>query len=81
VPSPAELRPYFTVSHSRLPQPGGSGPRIHIPQEQGGPDLPPDTGFSFRSLLQLAGLRWRYSTPPPPRGLEQSRAEQSRAEQ
>jgi hypothetical protein len=21
--------------------------------------------FSFRRLLRLAGLRWRYSTPPP----------------
>jgi hypothetical protein len=22
-------------------------------------------GFSFRRLLRLAGLRWRYSIPPP----------------
>jgi hypothetical protein len=28
-------RSYFTVSHSRLPQPGGSGPRIYIPQGSG----------------------------------------------
>jgi hypothetical protein len=35
---PWDLRPYFTVSGSRLP---------------------------FFRLLQLAGLRWRYSTPPP----------------
>jgi hypothetical protein len=27
---------YFTVSDSRLPQPGGPGPRIDILQEQGG---------------------------------------------
>jgi hypothetical protein len=26
---------------------------------------PPGTGFPFRRLLQLAGLRWRYSNPPP----------------
>jgi hypothetical protein len=26
---------------------------------------PPGTGFPFRSLLRLAGLRWRYSNPPP----------------
>jgi hypothetical protein len=25
---------------------------------------PPVTGFPFRRFLQLAGLRWRYSTPP-----------------
>jgi hypothetical protein len=26
---------------------------------------PPGTGFPFHRLLLLAGLRWRYSTPPP----------------
>jgi hypothetical protein len=25
----------------------------------------PDTGFPSRCLLRLAGLRWRYSNPPP----------------
>jgi hypothetical protein len=35
------------------------------PPEQGGPVIPPGTGFPFRRLLLLAGLRWRYSTPPP----------------
>jgi hypothetical protein len=29
--------PHFTVSHSRLPQPGGPGPLIYIPQEKGDP--------------------------------------------
>jgi hypothetical protein len=57
--------PHFTVSVSRLPQPGGSGPRIYIPQEQGGPVIPPVTGFPFRRILRHAGLRWRYSNPPP----------------
>jgi hypothetical protein len=28
--------PHFTLSDSRFPQPGGPGPRIYIPQEQGG---------------------------------------------
>jgi hypothetical protein len=51
------------------PQPGGPDPRIYIPQEQGGPVVPPDTGFPFCPLLRLAGLRWRYSTPPPHREL------------
>jgi hypothetical protein len=26
---------------------------------------PPGTGFPFPCLLRLAGLRWRYATPPP----------------
>jgi hypothetical protein len=30
----------FAVSGSRLPQTRGPGPRIYIPQEQGGPVLP-----------------------------------------
>jgi hypothetical protein len=29
-------RPYLTVSDSKLPQTGGPGTRIYIPQEQGG---------------------------------------------
>jgi hypothetical protein len=49
----------------RLSQPGGPGLRIYILQKQGNPDIPPGTGFSFRSLLRLAGLRWRYSIPSP----------------
>jgi hypothetical protein len=41
------------------PQPGGPGPRIYIPQDQGGPVIPPCTGFPFCCLLRLAGLlRW-----------------------
>jgi hypothetical protein len=49
----------------RLPQPGGPGPRIYMPQEQGGLDIPPGTGFLFCRLLRLARLRWRYSIPDP----------------
>jgi hypothetical protein len=41
------------------PQLGGPGHRIYIPQEQGGPVIPLSTGFPFRRLLRLAGLRWR----------------------
>jgi hypothetical protein len=29
------------------------------------PVIPPGTGFFLRRLLRLAGLRWRYSNPPP----------------
>jgi hypothetical protein len=57
--------PYLSVSDSRLPEPGGPGPRIYIPQEQDGLVVPPGTGFPFRRLLLLAGLWWRYSTTPP----------------
>jgi hypothetical protein len=49
----------------RLPKPGGPDLSIYIPQEQGGPDIPPGTGFPFRRLLRLAGLRWKYSIPLP----------------
>jgi hypothetical protein len=52
----------------RLPDPGEPGPRIYIPLEQGGLDIPPGTGFPFCRLLRLTGLRWRYSIPPPDRG-------------
>jgi hypothetical protein len=47
------------------PQPGGPGLCIYVPQWQGGPVIPPGTGFLFRRLLLLAGLQWRYSNPPP----------------
>jgi hypothetical protein len=56
---------HILLSHLRLPEPGGPGPRIYIPQEQGGPAIPSGTGFPFCRLLRLAGLRWRYSNPPP----------------
>jgi hypothetical protein len=62
---PWDSWPYFTVSGSRLSQPGGPGPYIYIPQEQGGPVIHQGTGFSFRRLLRLAGLQWWYSTQPP----------------
>jgi hypothetical protein len=53
--------PYFTVSDSPLPQPGGPGPRIYILQEQDGPVILPGTGFPFRPLLRLAGIQLTYS--------------------
>jgi hypothetical protein len=56
---------HFTVSDSRLLEPGGPGPRIYIPQEQGSLVIPPGTGFPFRRLLRLAWLRWWYSTQLP----------------
>jgi hypothetical protein len=68
---PRNSWPYFTVSDSRLPQSGVPGPLFYILQEQGGPVIPAGTGFPFRRLLRLAGLRWGYSNPPP-RGVQLS---------
>jgi hypothetical protein len=42
-----------SAGFKRLPQPGGPGPRIRILQEQGGPVIPPGTGFPFCRLLRL----------------------------
>jgi hypothetical protein len=53
------------LSHLRLPQPGGSGSRVYISQEQGGPVILPGFGFPWRRLLRPAGLLWRYSNPSP----------------
>jgi hypothetical protein len=61
---PRKSWPHFTIWDPRLPQAGGPGPRIYIPQEQGGLVIHRSTGFPFRRLLRLAGSRWRYSTPP-----------------
>jgi hypothetical protein len=57
IPVSRDWWPYFTVSYSRLPQRGGSGHRIYIPQQQGGPVIPPRHWVPF-SLP-------RYSNPPP----------------
>jgi hypothetical protein len=46
---------HILLSHLRLPQPGRPGSRIYIPQEQGGPVIPPGTVFLFCRLLRLAG--------------------------
>jgi hypothetical protein len=54
VRDPLDSWPYFTVLDSRLPQPGGLGPRIYIPQEQDGPVIPPGTGFPLTSQSHIA---------------------------
>jgi hypothetical protein len=36
---------YILLSHLRLPQPGGPGSSIYIPQEQGDPVIPPGIGY------------------------------------
>jgi putative component of toxin-antitoxin plasmid stabilization module len=66
---PQDSWPYFTVSDLRLLKPGGRGHRIYIPQEQVVLLYPQGTGFPFRRLIRLAGLRWRYSNPLSTLGL------------
>jgi hypothetical protein len=61
-PSPTGLVTIFTVSDSIL-QPGGPGPRIYIPQEQGDPVTHPGTEFpsiaSYDSQGYGGGIRTR----------------------
>jgi hypothetical protein len=45
-------RNHTLLSHLRLPQPGGLGSRIYIPQEQGGPVIPPSTGLLTLALAE-----------------------------
>jgi hypothetical protein len=50
---------YSNVSDLRLPQPRGPGPCIYIPQEQGGPVIPPGTGFlSSSRFVSVVLSRW-----------------------
>jgi hypothetical protein len=53
-PTLAGLMTVFDFSHSRFTLPGRPGTHMYIPQEQGGPIIPPVTGFPFRRLLRLA---------------------------
>jgi hypothetical protein len=48
---PCDSGPYFTVSDSRLPQPGGPFPHIYILQEQVVSVITPGTEFTFHCLL------------------------------
>jgi hypothetical protein len=58
--------PNFAVSDSSFPQPGGPGPRIYIPQEQGGPVISQAPGFlfvvSYDSHCYGGGIRARLHT-------------------
>jgi hypothetical protein len=56
------LRFEFRGTHDQIllsqiqdPQPGGPGPRIYIPQEQGGPITHPNTGFHFVASYDSQG--------------------------
>jgi hypothetical protein len=63
--SPTGFMTTFYSLRFETPQPGGPGPYIYIPQEQGGLVIPPGTGLHFQHLLRHTGLWWRYSTQPP----------------
>jgi hypothetical protein len=61
---PRDSWSYFTASDSRLPPPGGTGPRSYSPQEQGGRVIPPGTRFfaSYDSQGYGWGIRTRLHT-------------------
>jgi hypothetical protein len=50
---PRDSWPYFTVSDSRLPHPGGPGSRIYIPLEQGGPVISPGKIMRMNMFAEL----------------------------
>jgi hypothetical protein len=67
--SPAGLMTIFYCLRFETPQTWrGQIPVFISPQEQGGPVIPPGTGFPFR-CLQDTELQWRYSNLPPYRSL------------
>jgi hypothetical protein len=61
-----DSRPYFTLSDSRLPQPGGAGSGIYIPQELDGSVYPQELGSlfvdSYDSQGYGGGIRTRLHT-------------------
>jgi hypothetical protein len=44
-------RNHILLSRLRLPQPGGPGSRIYIPQKQDGPVIPPGTGLCINGAF------------------------------
>jgi hypothetical protein len=64
-PSPAGLMTIFYDPRFETPTTWRTRSPSYIPQEKGGPVIPPGTGFPFLRLLRLAGLWWRCSNRPP----------------
>jgi hypothetical protein len=55
---------HILLSHLRLPQRGGPGPCIYIPQEQGGPVIPPSTALDSNPAMTVrshSGLRTNWT--------------------
>jgi hypothetical protein len=61
---PWDSWPHFTVSDSRLPNLEGQIPYLYS-SGSGWPGYTLKHWVLFKSPLRLAGVRWRYSTPPP----------------
>jgi hypothetical protein len=55
---------HILLSHLRLPQPGGPGPSIYIPQEQGSPVISPPPGHWFPFLWPLTLKFVNFSSLP-----------------
>jgi hypothetical protein len=53
---PQDSQPHYTVTDSRLPQPGGPDLCIYMLQEQGSLAISPGTGLPFRHLLWLGAI-------------------------
>jgi hypothetical protein len=61
---PQNSRPYFTVSSETTPTWRARSLYLYPPRT-GWPSYIPGHWVPFCRLLRLAGLRWRYSNPPP----------------
>jgi hypothetical protein len=59
-------RNHTLLSHLRLPQPGGPGSHIYIPQEQDGAVMPPGIWFLYITSCDLPGYSGGILTLPQP---------------
>jgi hypothetical protein len=62
---PRDSRPYFIVPILETPQTWRARSPYLYPTGTGWPSYTPGPCVPFRRPLRLAGLRWRYSNPPP----------------
>jgi hypothetical protein len=63
-PKQAGLMNIFYCQRYQTPPTWGPSSRSYVTQEQGGLVMLSGTAFSFRRLLRLARLRWRFSNSP-----------------
>jgi hypothetical protein len=78
-PESRRTRNRTLLSRLRLPQLGGPGSRIYIPQEQGGPVIPPGSGFHLRRLLRLKGYDGGILTLSLPGGTGQVKCQRQKS--
>jgi hypothetical protein len=62
---PAKITIIFYSHRYETPQPEGPGSGIYFSQEHGDPVIYLGIDFLFHRLLHIAGLKCRYSNPPP----------------